>query len=89
MSEWKVAWNSPAVQEIRAALARGEFSQYCLDSVSCPIVQRHLGTRGSLARVVRPSTRRLLVGVINRLFLRAPARLYRWLAAGVPPDGRR
>jgi hypothetical protein len=81
MSEWKTAWNSPALQEIRASLARGEFSQYCLESVSCPIVQRHVGARGRHVRFagVRPSLRPPLLRAINRVFLGLPARLYRSL----------
>lgn len=42
MSEWREAWNSPQLQEIRDFLSRGELSPYCLNSPSCPIVQRHL-----------------------------------------------
>jgi hypothetical protein len=42
MSEWATAWNSPALQEIRTWLARGELSPYCRRSLGCPIVQREL-----------------------------------------------
>ncbi len=87
MSEWKVAWNSPALQDIRAALARGEFSEYCLESVSCPIVQRHRAMGGSLGRARRSPGRPPVLRAINRLFLGVPARVYRWLAAGLLGGG--
>ncbi len=41
MDEWATAWNSPALQEIRSYLARGELSPYCEGSLGCPIVQRY------------------------------------------------
>ncbi len=34
-------WNSKEIVEIRNALKEGRFSDYCLKSISCPIVQRH------------------------------------------------
>ena len=41
MKDYKKAWNNKEMQEIRAYLARGELSDYCLSSKSCPIVKRH------------------------------------------------
>jgi hypothetical protein len=41
LEDWKTAWNSPAMQEIRSHLAKGRLSPYCFDSTGCPLVQRH------------------------------------------------
>ncbi len=78
MSEWRTAWNSPPLQEIRSYLARQELSPYCLKSISCPIVQRHLDARRRKAavRALAPSTRPPLLRAINRLLGGLPARLY-------------
>ena len=60
MTEWKTAWNSPAMQEIRYYLARGELSPYCRESLACPIVQRVQAGRDSTFRgTVRRVVRRL------------------------------
>lgn len=40
MNEYRTAWNSPVVQDIRRELARGRFHKYCLDSPACPIVRK-------------------------------------------------
>ncbi|HVL67436.1 MAG TPA: radical SAM/SPASM domain-containing protein [Vicinamibacterales bacterium] len=40
MENYREAWNSRAVQHIRAELAAGRFPAYCLRSTSCPIVRR-------------------------------------------------
>ena len=85
MSEWRTAWNSPALQEIRTCLARGELSPYCLLSSSCPIVQRRStqDQRDAARRLVeerqaRAAAQPLPFRVINRIFLGLPARAYRW-----------
>jgi len=81
MSEWKTAWNSPQIQEIRRYLSRGKLSPYCLTSLSCPIVQKYLVEKGgefplsSLSPLQRPPLLRFL----NRLFFRIPAKIYRLL----------
>jgi hypothetical protein len=88
MSEWRSAWNSPAIQEIRSYLARGELSPYCLDSLSCPIVQRQRSERHGEAIVDRaePPTsgtsltpRPLALRLVNRLLGGVPGRIYRLL----------
>jgi hypothetical protein len=84
MSEWRTAWNSPALQEIRSYLAQGQLSPYCLCSLSCPIVQRHMHRQaepssapgeGTVlpARGRRPPALR----AFNRLFGGLPAKIYR------------
>ncbi len=81
MSEWRTAWNSPALQEMRAYLAQGKLSPYCLRSLGCPIVQRHLEeqrSRGLLGRL-SPSARPSYLRAVNRLFLGVPGRVYRRL----------
>ena len=86
MSEWKTAWNSPALQEIRSYLAKGELSPYCLLSLSCPIVQRHLHAKVAVPQaaneaghppeaVARPGALRFL----NRLLGGFPAKIHRIL----------
>ena len=42
MAEWQTAWNNAEIQEIRSYLVHGQLSPYCLLSVTCPIVQRHM-----------------------------------------------
>ncbi len=42
MDKYKELWNCDMMQEIRAHLAQGGFSKYCLESKSCPIVQKYL-----------------------------------------------
>jgi hypothetical protein len=82
MSEWQTAWNSPVLQEIRAHLAKGTFSSYCLNSPTCPIVQRH--TRRNVAVAKRPpgAVTPAVLRVINHLLGGLPARIYRKLRPG-------
>lgn len=75
MEEWETAWNSPALQEIRRYLAKGELSPYCLESTGCPIVQRHLQLARERERWL-PDRLRLL-GKVNRALGGAPKRAYR------------
>lgn len=44
MDQWKTAWNSSTIQEIRRELAAGRLHSYCLESESCPIVRKHRET---------------------------------------------
>lgn len=55
MSAWRTAWNSEILQDIRAHLAKGELSQYCRTSLSCPIVQRHMDEKQLRALVTSPA----------------------------------
>ena len=42
MDKFKELWNCERIQGIRSRLAQGEFSKYCLESKSCPLVRKHL-----------------------------------------------
>ena len=79
MSEWATAWNSPQLQEIRWYLSQGKLSPYCLDSLSCPIVQKYLAKqrKKSLLAPLSPQQRPPLLRLINRLLIGIPGRLYR------------
>jgi len=68
MTEWKSAWNSPALVEIREHLARGELSPYCRKSLACPIVQRVMAGEGKTPP--RPGLRGSLKNVLRRLVRR-------------------
>ena len=90
MSEWATAWNSPDLQEIRRYLARGRLSPYCLRSLGCPIVQRHLQRHAFRRRVLRLAQgplRRVnrLLGRLPTRLLRAIARAWRVRHFGLPP----
>jgi MoaA/NifB/PqqE/SkfB family radical SAM enzyme len=45
MTEYRSAWNSPLLQDIRAELAAGRFHAYCLKSPACPIVRKSVQAR--------------------------------------------
>lgn len=81
MSDWATAWNSPALQEIRSDLARGELGSYCLESTGCPVVQRHLEQLRQRAWIpqLQVSTRPRWARGVNRLFGGVPAKIYRRL----------
>lgn len=77
MSDYEDSWNSSRLQEIRAYLARGELSPYCLESLGCPIVQRILEKKrreGQPAPLLpgRPA----FVRTVNRWLFGLPKRLY-------------
>lgn len=87
MSDWQGGWNSPELQEIRSYLAKGDLSPYCLLSLSCPIVQRHLRDHPEPARVAAPSAndepgvaqppnRRTTLRAVNRALGGLPGRIY-------------
>lgn len=79
MSEWATAWNSPQLQEIRLYLSQGKLSPYCLDSLSCPIVQKYLAKRkqNHLSALLSPQLRSSLLRITNRILFRIPGRLYK------------
>lgn len=61
MGEFKEAWNGPLMQDIRGALRKGRFHQYCFDSPDCPIVKKSEAGRGlSIAQEAHLVSRRLL-----------------------------
>jgi len=81
ITDWKKAWNSPALKEIRDHLVRGKFSPYCLFSLSCPLVQRHLRQKkeGKGDESVFPPPRSRFLRILNRLLFRIPGKIYRAL----------
>ena len=81
MFEWKTAWNSPQLQEIRLYLSQGKLSPYCLNSLSCPIVQRVLAEQKKKSRLasLSPQQRAPFLRFLNRVLFRIPGRLYRVL----------
>lgn len=83
MSEWATAWNSPQLQEIRLYLSQGKLSPYCLNSLSCPIVQKYLAKRkkNHIWAPFSPQLRSPLLKIINRILFRIPGRLYRAFTA--------
>ncbi|MFQ6109106.1 MAG: SPASM domain-containing protein [Candidatus Aminicenantales bacterium] len=88
MSEWATAWNSPALREIRWYLSQGKLSPYCMDSLSCPIVQRHMAKKRKETPLapLSPRFRSPFLRLINRLCFRIPGKLYRILKAKKPPS---
>lgn len=40
INEYRDAWNSPLVREIRGELLNGRFHDYCLHSVACPVMRK-------------------------------------------------
>jgi len=81
MTDWKEAWNSPQIQEIRRYLSRGKLSPYCLESLGCPIVQRILAEQKTAGRsnempiTGRPAWMR----TVNRIFFGVPSKIHRRL----------
>lgn len=75
MSDYRQAWTSPLLQEIRRDLAAGRFHSYCLNSPACPIIRksshaRELPLRHALmvrGRQVWHRFDKLLLGVPRRL----------------------
>jgi len=79
MEDWDTAWNSQALQDIRAHLREGRFSRYCLESLSCPIVQRHaLRREPDTAQVRQPLWLRAAKRV-NRLAIGFPGKAWHFL----------
>jgi MoaA/NifB/PqqE/SkfB family radical SAM enzyme len=77
MSDYREAWNSPVLQEIRQDLAAGRFHRYCLDSPSCPIIRKSshahkLPLRQALFMQARDSWHRF-----DKLLFGAPRRIVR------------
>lgn len=77
MSDWREAWNSPKLQEIRLHLSQGKLSPYCLRSPSCPIVQRHFKEYKNIQSYVHQ--RPAILRIINRIFFMIPGKIYRAL----------
>ena len=78
MPEYAEVWNSPALQEIRSHLSRGELSPYCRESLGCPIVQRVL--RKEEEEGASPARRRpAVLRLVNKMLFGVPGRLWRLL----------
>ena len=78
MSDWREAWNCEEVQEIRRHLARGELSQYCRESLSCPIVQRVTAKeREERGEPLKPPPK--VLRLVNKVLKGIPAKIYRRL----------
>ncbi len=79
MSEWRTAWNAPALQEIRSFLAKGQLSPYCLQSISCPIVQRDLDKKrreSVVAAVLEAPQHSRSLRLVNSFLGGLPGRIY-------------
>ncbi len=84
ITDYGRVWNSPKFQEIRSYLAKGKLSPYCLQCLSCPIVQRELaksdGRSGDPnAPVVVAPRRSPVLRFINRALFRLPSKIWRAL----------
>lgn len=80
MLEWREAWNSAELQEIRRHLSQGKLSPYCLDSLGCPIVQRYLAEKKEPSlQVLYVQKKPAFLRFLNRLFFRIPGKLFRAL----------
>lgn len=77
MSDWEKAWNSSQLQKIRWYLSRGKLSPYCLNSPSCPIVQRFFEEKGENRVVTSLKQRPTVLRVLNRMFFRIPGKILR------------
>ena len=78
MSEYREAWNSELMQEIRSDLTQGKFHAYCHASTSCPIVRKAKAddTLGSHPEPFQVRMKRLLLQV-DRLAFGLPKKLYK------------
>ena len=81
MDQWEQAWNSPTLRDIRAHLAQGRFSRYCLESLACPIVQRHALTREAHGAEVRQPSWLRAAKVVNRAAFGLPGKAWKRLKA--------
>jgi hypothetical protein len=78
MDRFEEVWNSPKLQSIRRHLRERTFDDYCLQSLTCPIVQRHakgLDERSKLPSSPPPPAGKLL-RLINRMMFRIPGKIY-------------
>jgi MoaA/NifB/PqqE/SkfB family radical SAM enzyme len=78
MDRFEEVWNSPKLQSIRRHLRERTFDDYCLQSLTCPIVQRHakgLDERRKLPSSPPPPAGKLL-RLINRMMFRIPGKIY-------------
>jgi hypothetical protein len=84
ITDYDRVWNSPKLQEIRSYLAKGKLSPYCLECLSCPIVQRELAKKNGEfydpdAPLVVLPRHPLVLRLIDRALFRLPSRILRAL----------
>jgi len=81
MEDYRKAWNSPLMQDIRGDLAKGKFHAYCHASTACPIVRKAKAdnTLGSLSSHPEPFQMRMkrLLLQVDRLAFGLPKKLYK------------
>lgn len=77
MADFKRAWNSPLVQDIRRELREGRFHRYCFDSPDCPIVRKAEEARDlSMTQEALLVSRRLL-NRVRRSGYGVPGKIFR------------
>lgn len=86
---YREAWNGPAIQSIRRALAAGRFGEYCLRSPSCPIVRKGLESGALPRREARILAVHRAWVLLNRATLDLPKLLFRPVKPVVMPLLRR
>jgi sulfatase maturation enzyme AslB (radical SAM superfamily) len=67
MTDYREAWNSPRMQEIRTDLAAGRLHGYCARSTSCPIVRKAVARGARLESAAPRSLRQRLAAFAARL----------------------
>lgn len=73
--DYRQAWNSPLMQEIRSELAEGRLHTYCSRSPACPIIRKASPETLEKVRLTRFEQMRRLWARINRLSGGLPRRL--------------
>lgn len=67
INDFEKLWNGKEIRELRKSLAEGKFSNYCLNSLSCPKVQKYMEEermRNPLYRIVPKQIKQLLSLVV-------------------------
>jgi sulfatase maturation enzyme AslB (radical SAM superfamily) len=85
MENYREAWNSQVIQDIRSELTAGRFHNYCLQSTSCPIVRRSQQADVLPAGQAAYMQARRLWARLNRLTQGRAAKVLHW----VRPNGDR
>ncbi|MBN1224476.1 MAG: SPASM domain-containing protein [Candidatus Aminicenantes bacterium] len=73
-NEYKEAWNSPQIQEIRRYLSQGKLGPYCLECPGCPIVQRYFVDHPD--QRPRSKQRPFILRFMNRVLFRVPGKIF-------------
>jgi MoaA/NifB/PqqE/SkfB family radical SAM enzyme len=89
MENYREAWNSPVIQDIRSELTAGRFHSYCLQSTSCPIVRRSQQADALPSGQAAYMQARRLWARFNRLTNGRAAKVLHWVRpAGDRPSVR-